>query len=211
MHKISLAMVTVVTMAIAVRAEFSCEQTGNFLDVHSNCTAYFNCRPAVDGSPTLTRTQFHCDYGMLYSKEEERCLTASNLMCREMDDGTTDSYPVVTTPTTPQTPTQTTVTGGDDDDFECEAVGRYPSKTPGCKKYINCKRQNGVLVKDEETCPNTSLFNPALAQCVREGEYLCENPSTETTPEPGTGETTVPTTDGHYYLLLLNRISIQIK
>lgn len=89
-------------------APFECEQSGNFLDVHSHCTAYYNCRHS---GGAFVQMRFRCDYGMLYSKEEERCLTASNLMCRRLEDGTTESYPTATTPSTVHVTTEAT-TGG---------------------------------------------------------------------------------------------------
>lgn len=99
----ALVAVLVVVMSATAYAEFKCTETGSFLDVTSNCTAYYNCIMNVFQPGKFIKSKFHCDYGMLFSKEEERCLTASNLMCRKMDDGTTESVPIATTPTLPGT------------------------------------------------------------------------------------------------------------
>lgn len=203
----ALLAALLVVLTGSASAEFWCTESGNFLDVHSNCTAYFNCRPGDLTVSEFIKTQFHCDYGMLYSIEEERCLTASNLMCRQMDDGTTESVPIGTPPTLPGTtvtmPTEaqttvsepavtestTTTEGGDDGDFECEQPGRFPSKTPGCKNYIMCRRQGTLLLKEESSCAADSLFDPQLARCVAEGSFVCDNPATTT-------EAPVTETDG---------------
>lgn len=98
------AAALVISTAIAVHSEFQCTENGNYLDILSNCTAYFNCRPASENdlhNRTYLRSRFYCQHGQLFSIEEERCLSASNLMCREMVDGTTVSYPVPTIWTTP--------------------------------------------------------------------------------------------------------------
>lgn len=98
------ALVLLVSTGISVvQSEFRCNTVGSFLDVHSNCTAYFSCHLANDDD-VLVKSRFECPYGQLFSVEEEHCLTASNLMCREMIDGTTVSYQVDTSPTTSTTP-----------------------------------------------------------------------------------------------------------
>lgn len=193
--------VVVVIAALAIgmaEAQFKCEVDGRFLDRLSNCTQFYDCQR--DSNNEFRQIKMKCPNEELFSIEEQRCVLASNLMCRLMSDGTTTSLPILTTPALTSDPSYTTIeisnntTPNPWGDFTCPAVGRFPTNFPGCKQYYNCKQQSRGILMELVSCPETTLFHPELAKCVLESEYEC--PTGSTPPADGSSTTTDDYTNG---------------
>lgn len=171
-------IVIFLAMSIGIAyGQFSCQAKGKFLDKLSNCTKYFDCQ--VDKNNSFSMSQMSCAYGELFSVEEQRCVLASNLMCRILNDGTTTSMPIfIDTATTP-TPKQSvssidnSSSINSEENFNCPGVGKFASPHPGCKKYFDCQLQSRNILLKLETCPASTVFNPEQTDCVSESAYIC--------------------------------------
>lgn len=180
--KLQILVVAALAVGLA-NAQFKCEVAGRFLDKLSNCTQYFDCQR--NATSELILTHMTCPIQRLFSVDEQRCVMASNLMCRLLTDGTTTSMPVWSdAPTTSrpihvigeslvnQTLSESNTT------FVCSSLGRYPTTSPGCRQYINCQLQSRNILQTLETCPEATVFSPEQLLCVPPSSYKCPNPAT---------------------------------
>lgn len=170
--KETIVLVAALSIGIAY-AEFNCQTKGRFLNSHSNCTQFFDCQ--LSSNNTFQMTRMSCPFEELFSIEEQRCVLASNLMCRLMTDGTTTSMPILIDTATTPSPKESSsgVKNTADDYFQCLAVGRYPSSSPGCRKYLDCQLQSRNILLKIEICPESTIFSPKKSNCVPETDFIC--------------------------------------
>lgn len=162
------------SLVLITNAQFKCEEKGRFLDRHSNCTQFIDCE--VNSKNEFQMSRMSCPLDELYSVEEQRCVLASNLMCRLLTDGTFTSLPIsidFTTPSNPVDQYSSVSIINSDITFKCPSIGKYPSKGVGCRNYFDCQFQSRNISLKLNTCPASTVFDPKLLNCVPDSEYTC--------------------------------------
>lgn len=165
-----------------VSGEFECPAAGRYLDPLSGCVNYFVCEEKNGG---LVYAQFKCPNEQLYSVEEQRCLTASNLECKEL----TGATPIPLDKEIDVEPIQS---------FVCRSEGNFINDAdPSCQSYINCKRISGQsYIMNLLYCPTETVFSHNAFECVPNEQFQCptksENNSTESTTTEEESTTATP-------------------